>query len=56
MSVQAIVEAIVSGDKVTAESELVNELNTRRDAIVEEGRQFVLASIEEAVGGSKPTE
>uniref|UniRef100_A0AAU8KWE0 Uncharacterized protein n=1 Tax=Serratia phage Kevin TaxID=3161161 RepID=A0AAU8KWE0_9CAUD len=52
MSIKEIVQAINAGDNVTAEAELVSELNVRRDAIVEEGRQYVLASIEEAVNGS----
>lgn len=52
MSIKAIVEAIEAGDTVTAEAELVNQLNVRREAIVEEGRQFVLASIEESVNGA----
>ncbi|AYP28314.1 hypothetical protein HWB92_gp056 [Serratia phage vB_SmaA_3M] len=52
MSIKAIVEAIEAGDTVTAEAELVNQLNVRREAIVEEGRQFILASIEESVNGA----
>lgn len=51
MSIKAIVEAINSGDNVTAESEFVNELNVRRDEIVEQGRQFVLSSIEDSING-----
>ncbi|AFX93525.1 hypothetical protein G646_gp057 [Serratia phage phiMAM1] len=52
MSIKAIVEAIEAGDTVTAEAELVNQLNVRREAIVEEGRQFIMASIEESVNGA----
>ena len=52
MSIKAIVEAIEAGDTVTAEAELVNQLNVRREAIIGEGRQFVMASIEESVNGA----
>lgn len=56
MSIKNIVESLLHGDMVTAESELVNELNIRRDEIVEEGRQFIMASIEDSVNGPKSAE
>lgn len=51
MSVRNIIDAVMAGDLTTATAELTAEMNTRRDDLIEQGRQFILANVQE---GDKP--
>lgn len=53
MTVRTIIDAIVAGDTVTAEAELNAELSIRSEALIEEGRQFIAASVQDQVGGAQ---
>lgn len=48
MSIRNIVDAVLAGDTVAATAELTTEMNKRRDDLIEQGRQFIAANVQES--------